>query len=221
MGLIRFIKAKVLHVNNALDNFTSLEEKLNLAKNDLEKAKENVRQDAIRVHEAYKQIKAQYTVNQEEIKSCKEQINNAMTVGNEDLAKRLFIHLEGLQSAEKIYTKSYADITKRQNDVDKYCTTLDSKIETTKARIESLAYVHEAQEKTQMFGNVTVVGIDKYVKDIEKFIQSEEWKNEATAEVDALFKSPMEEAAELTQGNDSSRWEKYKTENNLKLGEKK
>jgi len=221
MGLFTFIKAKILRINNSLDNLVTVQEKLNLAKSKLEDARVNVKEEAVAIHDAFKKATAEFKLSQNEIAEAKKLINDAMKVGNEDLAKRLFTHLEGLQAADKIYTKTLADVTKRKEEVDKYCSTLDSKIKSTDARIESLSYVRQAQEKTKMFGKVTFTDIDKYIKDIEKFVQDEEWHNESKEEVEALFVNPIEEAKALSQGSDNTRWEKYKADNNLSAQESK
>jgi phage shock protein A len=210
MKLFQFFKIKKTKFNKVLDNLTTVEEKLEHAKEELFHKRDDVKKAAISIHENYKKAANNYNLNQNQIKECKKQIEAAMSINNEDLAKRLFINLEALQSAEKYYTDSFATMTKRKENIDKVCTTVDAKIQSTQAKIKSLEFVRQAQEATSIINSVDTGNIKDFLKEIEDFIQEEQWKIESKAEVEELMSSPEQQLAELTGNTEDSRWEAYK-----------
>jgi phage shock protein A len=213
MNILKFFKIKAKTAGEKLDNLVTFDEKLRNAKEELQKTKLAVTKEAESIHESEKIAKKAYELNNAQIETVKTKLNKAIKEKEDNKAEALFSNLESLQSANKIYEKSYKDIQTSREKIDKQVVNIDNKIFKVAAKIDGLKQVRAAQEMVAKLAGVSSNNaVGNVLKDIEDFVEHEEWKLEAKQEVQDLLdkNSQVEDTEEEVASDTHERFEAYK-----------
>jgi len=213
MNILKFFKIKTKTVGEKLDNLVTFDEKLRSAKEELQKSKAAVMEDAINIHESEKIAKKALELNNTQIEIVKGKLEKAIKGGEDNKAEALFSNLESLQTANKIHEKSYNDIQKSREKIDKKVVSIDNKIFKVAAKLDGLKQVRAAQEMVAKLAGVsTNNAVGNVLKDIEDFVEHEEWKIESKQEVQDLLdkNASVEDSEEEIETSAHERFEAYK-----------
>jgi len=213
MNIFKFFKIKTKTVGEKLDNLVTFDEKLRNAKEELQKSKAAVVEDAVNIHESEKIAKKALELNNTQIEIVKGKLAKAIKSGEDNKAEALFSNLESLQTANKIHEKSYNDIQKSREKIDKKVVSIDNKIFKVSAKLDGLKQVRAAQEMVAKLAGVsTNNAVGNVLKDIEDFVEHEEWKLESKQEVQDLLdkNASTEDTEEEVESSAHERFEAYK-----------
>lgn len=213
MNIFKFFKIKTKTVGEKLDNLVTFDEKLRNAKEELQKSKAAVVEDAVNIHESEKIAKKALELNNTQIEIVKGKLAKAIKGGDDNKAEALFSNLESLQTANKIHEKSYNDIQKSREKIDKKVVSIDNKIFKVSAKLDGLKQVRAAQEMVAKLAGVsTNNAVGNVLKDIEDFVEHEEWKLESKQEVQDLLdkNASAEDTEEEVESSAHERFEAYK-----------
>ena len=215
MGLKSIISnifnAKKVKLEKTLDKLSDPSEKLELAESRLTTEKQKLLDKSVEIVKSKTKTESALKLEKKKLAKTEELMNKKIKEGDDETAKLLFINFESLKTSVAILEKAEAN----KNQIKAAVSSVDGRIRKAKAQIKSIRNLRDTQEITNLVGVGGIENVNKFIKEIEDYINDQQWELEAKAEVAKWTEASnkvdsIDVDCELDEVND--RFEAYKKE---------
>ena len=219
MGLKSIISnifnAKKVKLEKTLDKLSDPSEKLELAESRLTTEKQKLLDKSVEIVKSKTKTESALKLEKKKLAKTEELMNKKIKEGDDETAKLLFINFESLKTSVAILEKADATAEANKNQIKAAVSSVDGRIRKAKAQIKSIRNLRDTQEITNLVGVGGIENVNKFIKEIEDYINDQQWELEAKAEVAKWTEASnkvdsIDVDCELDEVND--RFEAYKKE---------